>query len=325
MHYCFVNRFVCFGRGGQPSRWPTRWKQPCVSLPLDRTSYTLARHIITFHIMHFNIFSAHLLNGTGEQWWDGKGDHSLKKKPQFMLIQATGGSIFKSIKVKNCPHTCIGISDSHDLTLQSWNIDSQYGDKHGGANTDGFDISKSSRITIKDSNVANQDDCICVNQGQNLTFDNLHCTGGHGLSIAVGIFSTYALNTVHNVTFENSIVKNSRNGIHVKSIAGNQTGEISDVTYKNITLSGISFYGINVQQDYTNDSPSPHPIGNIKIKQLTMQGVRGSLSGPNSQSVYVLCGPGGCNNWTWSGVNLRGASKKNFCNFSPNGFNCLGR
>ncbi|CAH1105252.1 unnamed protein product [Psylliodes chrysocephalus] len=240
--------------------------------------------------------SSHLLNGRGEKWWDGHGDHSQKKKPQFMLIQATGGSVFKNIKVKNCPHTCIGISDSHDLTLQNWNIDSKDGDTQGGANTDGFDVAKSYKVTIKDTSVWNQDDCICVNQGQHLLFDNMQCTGGHGLSIAVGVYNTYALNTVHNVTFQNSAVHNSR--------------------------LGIAYYGINVQQDYTNDGDTHKPLGNIKIKELTMQNIYGTLSGSNSQRVYILCGAGGCNNWSWSGINLNGASKVDYCNFSPNGFNC---
>lgn len=85
---------------------------------------------------------------------------------------------------------------------------------------------------------------------------------------------------------------------------------------------GIAYYGINVQQDYTNDGDTHKPLGNIKIKELTMQNIYGTLSGSNSQRVYILCGAGGCNNWSWSGINLNGASKVDYCNFSPNGFNC---
>ncbi|CAG9854090.1 unnamed protein product [Phyllotreta striolata] len=264
----------------------------------------------------------HLINGRGELWWDGKGDHSNRKKPQTMLIQSTGGSVFKNINVRNCPHTCIGISDSHDVTLDHWNINCADGDTKGGANTDGFDIAKSYKITLKNSVVHNQDDCVCINQGQDLTIDNMQCTGSHGLSIAVGIWNTYALNTVNNVTFSNSVVQASRLGIHVKTIAGSQTGEISDVTYKNIKLSGIAYYGINVQQDYTNDGDTGHPMGNIKIKRLRIENVYGTLHGPHSQDVYVLCGSGGCSDWSWSGINLQGASNKNYCNFNPGGFNC---
>ncbi|XP_072401983.1 polygalacturonase-like [Diabrotica undecimpunctata] len=265
---------------------------------------------------------SHLLNGRGELWWDGQGDHSYKQKPQFMLIQATGNSVFKSIKVKNCPHTCIGISDSHDLTLQGWTIDSKDGDYKGGANTDGFDISKSYKITIKDSSVSNQDDCICVNQGQQLLFQNLQCSGGHGLSLAAGIYNDYSLNTIHDVTFKDSVVSNSRNGIHIKTIPGNQRGEISSVTYSNIKLSGISYYAINVQEDYTNNGPTGNPQGNIPIKDLKISNVYGTMTGGNAVKVYILCGSGGCNNWNWSGINVSGAAKSNSCNFHPNGFSC---
>lgn len=53
-----------------------------------------------------------------------------------------------------------------------------------------------------------------------------------------------------------------------------------------------------------------------------MQGISGTLGGPYSQRVYILCGAGGCNNWNWNGINLSGATKSNSCNFSPNGFKC---
>ncbi|XP_028147188.2 polygalacturonase [Diabrotica virgifera virgifera] len=267
--------------------------------------------------------SSHLLNGRGELWWDGHGDHSNKKKPQFMLIQATGNSVFKYIKVKNCPHTCIGISDSHDLTLDHWTIDSKDGDTKGGANTDGFDIAKSYKVTIKDTNVWNQDDCICVNQGQHLIFQNIHCIGGHGLSLAAGMWSTYELNTIYNVTFKDSIVENSRNAIHIKTIPeNNKKGEISLITYDNIKLIGISYYAINVQEDYTNDGPTGHPLGNIPIKNLKINNVYGTMTGSNSVKAYILCGSGGCSNWNWSNINVSGAAKSNSCNFTPNGFNC---
>ncbi|CAG9827217.1 unnamed protein product [Diabrotica balteata] len=267
--------------------------------------------------------SSHLLNGRGELWWDGHGDHSNKKKPQFMLIQATGNSVFKYIKVKNCPHTCIGISDSHDITLDHWTIDSKDGDTKGGANTDGFDVAKSYKVTIKDTSVWNQDDCICVNQGQNLVFQNMHCIGGHGLSLAAGMWNTYELNTIYNVTFKDSIVENSRNGIHLKTIpANNNKGEINLITYDNIKLIGISYYAINVQEDYTNDGPTGHPLGNIPIKNLHINKVYGTMTGSNSVKAYILCGSGGCSNWNWSNINVSGAAKSNSCNFKPNGFNC---
>ncbi|CAG9827214.1 unnamed protein product [Diabrotica balteata] len=267
--------------------------------------------------------NSHLINGRGELWWDGHGGHNNKKKPQLMMIQASGNSVFKNIKVKNCPLTCIGISDSHGITLQQWTIDNKDGDTKGGINTDGFDIARSDKVTIKDSTVINQDDCICVNQGQHLLFTNLHCIGGHGLSIAAGLYSTYEMNTVYNVTFTNSILENSRNAIHIKTIPdANKKGEITSITYDNIKLIGISFYAINVQEDYTNDGSTGHPLGNIPVKDLKINNIYGTMSGPYAVKVYILCGSGGCSNWKWSNINVSGAARSNSCNFTPNGFSC---
>ncbi|XP_057668419.1 polygalacturonase-like [Diorhabda carinulata] len=265
--------------------------------------------------------SSHLIDGRGELWWDGHGGHSSKKKPRVLEISATN-SYFKALKIKNCPMTCVGISGSTSVTIDYWNINNKDGDTKGAYNTDGFDLAHSNYITIKNTVVWNQDDCICVNQGQHLMFQNLHCTGSHGLSIAVGIYQAYADNTVHNVTFKDSVVENANLGMHIKTIAGSQKGEISSVTYSNIKLSGITWWGINIQQDYTNDGSTGQPMGNIVIKDLTLSNIYGTLSGTASTAIYVLCGSGGCSNWHWSGINLQGAAHPNSCNYAPSGFTC---
>lgn len=109
----------------------------------------------------------------------------------------------------------------------------------GGHNTDGFDLSSSSNILIKNSVVKNQDDCVAANQGSGYYFKNLVCSGGHGLSLSVGQSEKDGTpNTLKNVTFSDCTVLNSRNGIHVKTHSDAGTGSITDVTYRNITLSG---------------------------------------------------------------------------------------
>lgn len=50
-------------------------------------------------------------------------------------------------------------------------------------NSDGFDLSNSSNFTITDSKVLNQDDCVAITSGNNVTVSNMYCSGGHGLSI----------------------------------------------------------------------------------------------------------------------------------------------
>jgi hypothetical protein len=61
-------------------------------------------------------------------------------------------------------------------------------------NTDGWDVS-GNNILIEDSWVFNGDDCVAVNSGNNITFRNNVCIGGHGSSVS-------SANGVTNVLFK---------------------------------------------------------------------------------------------------------------------------
>ncbi|KAJ8963047.1 hypothetical protein NQ318_018510 [Aromia moschata] len=264
--------------------------------------------------------AGHVLDGQGELYWDGKGADG-SNKPLFMRIKTTGGSTFSNINVLNCPEKCVSLRSS-DITLSGWNIDCSAGDTQGGHNTDGFAVYNGNNVLIKDSVVKNQDDCVAINSGTNMVFSNLHCSGCHGLSLSVGISKTsYEANVVTNVTFTDSTVENSDNAIHVKTHADGTTGVITDVTYKNIKMSGIKNYGISIQEDYANGGSTGTANGNVPITNLQMINVEGSV-GDTATPVYIFCGDGGCNNWSWSGISINGGGYASNCNFLPSGFSC---
>lgn len=268
--------------------------------------------------------SGAVLNGQGERYWDGKGASGVKK-PKFLKLKTSDGSTLNHIKLLNCPVHCISINSARNTILNDFTIDVSAGDVGAlGANTDGFDISSSSDITVQNSVVKNQDDCVAVNQGSNYLFHNLTCSGGHGLSLSVGQSSADGNpNTVKNVTFSDCTVMNSRNGIHVKTHMDAGTGAISDVTYERIKLTGITYYGINVQEDYKDGQSTGYPVGNIPITNLVLKSVTGSMSGgSSSMPVYILCGDGGCNSWPWSDISITNGKQANECNFEPSGYNC---
>lgn len=101
--------------------------------------------------------------------------------------------------------------------------------------------------------VYNQDDCVAVTSGSNVLITGMYCSGGHGLSI--GSIGGKSNNTVAGVTFSNSQIVNSDNGCRIKTNY-DTTGSVTDVTYQDITMSGISDYGIDIQQDYLNGGPT---------------------------------------------------------------------
>lgn len=80
------------------------------------------------------------------------------------------------------------------------------------------------------------DDCVAVNQGSNMVFENMYCSGGHGLSVG----SIKTGKTVSNVTFRDSSVIDSLNGCRIKTYDDATDASVSDITYSGITLSGIT-------------------------------------------------------------------------------------
>ena len=68
-------------------------------------------------------------------------------------------------------------------------------------NSDGFDISECSFVSLTNNTVINQDDCVAVTSGNNITVDSMYCSGGHGLSI--GSVGGKSDNIVTNITFSN--------------------------------------------------------------------------------------------------------------------------
>ncbi|XP_072380408.1 polygalacturonase-like [Diabrotica undecimpunctata] len=261
--------------------------------------------------------AGHVINAQGEKYWDGQGGSGGVTKPRFVVISTTGGSVFKDIYLLNCVYFCVGIKAT-DLTLSGWTIDVVAGNTRGGLNTDGFGIGNGQNILIENSVVMNQDDCVVVNSGSDMVFRNLECYGSHGLSFSVGNSNNdnAASGTIRNITFTDCLVANGLYGIHVKTKKG--TGILTDVTYENIRLSGITEDGIYINQDYGD-------IGNysreIQIRNLKMSNIYGSVQGVLTRPVHVVCNNDKCHNWTWSNINILGGGK-NYCNFQPTEFTC---
>ncbi|KAH7702934.1 extracellular polygalacturonase [Aphelenchoides avenae] len=269
--------------------------------------------------------SGSVLDAQGARWWDGQGTNGGKKKPHpFFQAARLNSSTITGLTFKDAPVQVVSIYNCNDLTLNHIIIDNANGDnrngKEVGHNTDGFDIGASNGVYIYNPVVHNQDDCLCINSGQNIIFSGASCTGGHGISIAAGIFGSASQNVVKNVTVSNCAVSNSANGIRIKTVSGAQ-GSVSGITYQNVRLSGITQFGVALQQDYKNSGPTGNPTNGVPITGIHMNGVTGSVSG-NAAPFYVLCASGACSNWSWSGVSVNGGKKSNACKNVPSPAKC---
>lgn len=225
-------------------------------------------------------------------------------------------STIQGLNVKNSPVQFMSINSATDLNVIDVTYDNSAGDSGElGHNTDAFDVGSSQNIYISGANVKNQDDCLAINSGTNITFTGGSCSGGHGLSI--GSVGGRSDNTVDTVVISNSKVSNSDNGVRIKTVSG-ATGKVTGVTYSGITLSNIAKYGIVIEQDYENGSPTGTPTTGVPITDLTVTGVKGSVASSGT-NVYLLCGKGSCSGWKWSGNSVTGGKTSTKCENIPSG------
>ncbi|EPE02184.1 glycoside hydrolase family 28 protein [Ophiostoma piceae UAMH 11346] len=264
--------------------------------------------------------SGAVLNADGARWWDSEGSNGGKTKPKFFYAHSLINSKIVDLNIKNTPVQAVSINGCDGLTITDMTIDSSDGDSAGGHNTDGFDIGTSSNVVIDGAKVYNQDDCVAINSGTSITFENGLCSGGHGLSI--GSVGGRSDNTVDTVTFYNIQVKNSVNGIRVKGTEGT-TGTIKGVTYNKITLSGITKYGVLIEQNYKGGDLVGSPTTGVPITDLIIENITGTKAISSSgYNVVITCGSGSCSDWTWSGVSVTGGKTYSKCTNVPDGISC---
>lgn len=131
------------------------------------------------------------LNGNGADYWDGEGSNGGVTKPKFFYAHDLTDSTITDLYIQNTPVQAVSIDNADGLTITGMTINNEAGDSLG-ANTDGFDIGSSTNVVITGANVYNQDDCVAINSGTDITFENSVCSGGHGLSIGL-VFTFFSL------------------------------------------------------------------------------------------------------------------------------------
>ncbi|KIM89492.1 glycoside hydrolase family 28 protein [Piloderma croceum F 1598] len=251
------------------------------------------------------------LNGQGVSYWDGKGLSAGVTKPDPMVVIG-GGGIFKDVTVLNSPGRAVAVSNAAPMIISGVTIDNSAG-KSLGANTDCFDVAGSD-VTITGNTCKNQDDCLAVNYGSNIKFSSNFCTGGHGISIG----SISSGSTVSDVTISDNTVTDSFYGLRIKTDEGATDASVTNIVYLGNTVSGITYQGVAILQDYKNGSPSGTASNGVTLGPITFSYGNSVSVDSQAQQVYVLCGELCTGAWDWSGLKTSGgaAGSSNYAKIS---------
>ncbi|EIM80803.1 polygalacturonase [Stereum hirsutum FP-91666 SS1] len=239
------------------------------------------------------------IDGNGADYWDGQGTNGGVDKPH-PFVKLKGYGTFEDFTVLNSPAQAISIGTSDTTVISSVTVDNSAGDVDDlGHNTDGFDLSASD-VTIKSSTVKNQDDCLAINSGSTIVFEDNTCSGGHGISIG----SIATGKTVSGVTISGNTVSDSLYGIRIKVDADASDASVSDVTYSGNTLSGIEEFGVLITQSYPDNDGTPGTTSTIS--DINFTGSKTSVAVESSGTNLVIdCGD--CTGtWDFSELDISG-------------------
>jgi len=261
--------------------------------------------------------NGHTFDGGGPFYWDGLGGNGGVTKPAPMMKIKISGT-FENVKVLNSPARTYSVSNPGPLVMTGLTIDNSLGDlpnskSNGlaaGHNTDGFDASTTD-LTIQNSSIKNQDDCLAINKGSNIVFKGNTCSGGHGISVG----SIDSGVTVSGVVISGNTIINNDQALRIKTDATATGSTVTNITYSGNTATGIRLFGVLIDQSYPSTLATP---GNgVKLSAVNFVSPATSITvNSGAQKVAVNCGVGSCTgSWNWSNLKVSGGVAGKITNF----------
>ncbi|GMF63993.1 unnamed protein product [Phytophthora fragariaefolia] len=253
------------------------------------------------------------LDGQGDWYWE-KG--TSIDRPVFFRMSKVISSRVSDFTIKNSPYRTFSVLSCESTTISGLTLDSSAGDDVA-KNTDGFDLSKNTDVTISGNTIYNQDDCLAMQSSTNTVFSSNTCSGGHGISIgSIGGSSVSSSDTVSGLTVKNNKIVNSVNGIRIKTIIDDY-GTVEDVTYTSNTLSNVE-NAIVIHGDYSKSEGgyTGSATSKVTIKSITIDGLTGS-----ADTIYdILVDSDVVSDWTFSGIDVSGDTGS--CSGEPSSISC---
>ncbi|CCL99569.1 uncharacterized protein FIBRA_01587 [Fibroporia radiculosa] len=317
--------------------------------------YLTYQNATTFWFMSGNdihIFGGGTIDGNGQVWYDAfnetqnegtAGSSTLTfARPVILTIGNASNVIVEDITEIAAPNwnnvsplvlaaRCSYQQGTLQFVYQSTNV--TYRNIKMSKSIDGWDIYRSSFVTIADSTINNGDDCVSFKPNcTDMIVTNLWCNGSHGIS--VGSLGQYAGETdiVANVFVKNVTMRYAENGARIKvfggspdpySTSGGGTGYVQNITFEDfyggcLDLPVIVSTIINVMSlVYEVDSPiitdqcyftstaqcEEYP-SKLTISDVHYINVTGTSSGAEGSLVVDLVCSEECQDITATGTNL---------------------
>ncbi|KAH9940304.1 pectin lyase-like protein [Amylocystis lapponica] len=271
--------------------------------------YMTFQNATTFWFLSGNnihVYGGGTIDGNGQVWYDtfnitknagtAGGSSRTFARPVPLTVGNATNVVVENITEIFSPFWFV--FQSTNVTYRNIHINSYSYSSSPAVNTDGWDIYRSSYVTIEDSVVNNDDDCVSFKPNStDIAVSNMWCNGSHGVS--VGSLGQYAGETdiVANVYVRNITMLNAEYGARIKVFGGNPspnstvgggTGYVKNITFQDYVVKNVET-PMYINQCYSTDAdicaqyPSPLNISDVHYINIT-----GTSSGREGSVVVDL-------------------------------------
>ncbi|XP_061360070.1 polygalacturonase At1g48100 isoform X2 [Gastrolobium bilobum] len=249
------------------------------------------------------------IEGNGEKWWD------LPCKPHrvinhFIFLPGPCGSpamirFFMSsnlkvngLKIQNSPQIHMKFDGCQGVLIDRLFISSP----KLSPNTDGIHVENSKSVGIYNTMISNGDDCISIGPGSsNVDIVGVTCGPSHGISIgSLGVHNSQAC--VSNLTVRNTIIKESDNGLRIKTWQGG-TGSVAGLRFENIQMVNVGNC-IIIDQYYCLSKECLNQTSAVHVNDVYYTNIKGTYDVRTPPIHFACSDTVACTNITLSEVEL---------------------
>ncbi|XP_062103905.1 exopolygalacturonase-like [Humulus lupulus] len=233
-----------------------------------------------------NFDNVDFLTVSGKGIFDGQGQSTWGKKcdaqeycgnvPMNLRFNFVKNSIVQDVTTKDSKQFHVNVLGCNNLTFQNFHVIAP----KESLNTDGIHVGRSSGIKIIDTIIETGDDCISIGDGtKNITITKVTCGPGHGIS--VGSLGKYPNEEpVVGVFVTNCTMKNTMNGVRIKTWPDSKPGSATDMHFEDIIMENVG-NPVLIDQEYCPAANCKNPgPSKVKISNVSFKKIRGTSSTP---------------------------------------------
>ncbi|KAK8967861.1 Polygalacturonase [Platanthera guangdongensis] len=232
------------------------------------------------------------IEGNGEEWWNlpckphrGPNGSTMPGpcySPALIRFFMSSNLSIRELSIQNSPQFHIKLDGCDGVLIQGLSINSP----PLSPNTDGIHLEDTRYVGIYDTTISNGDDCISIGPGcADVDIQNVTCGPGHGISIgSLGNENSEAC--VSNITVRNSVIRNSDNGVRIKTWQGG-SGSVSAIIFDSLFMDNVRNC-IIVDQYYCLAKDCRNQTSAVHLTDLLYANIKGTYD-VTAPAIHFAC------------------------------------